>query len=367
MERGLLVGIAALRWVAWALMVPVVLASRDGLARPWLAWGLVALTLAVTVALTVELRRNPATLLRTDVVVAELFVAAVLAVAGGWAYEAGDAFASTRVIGSAWPLAVILTAGVAGGPWVGGGAGLVVGAARFANPLANGVALDAIKGANAWSIASTALLFVLAGVVAGVVVQYLRRADRAITDARAREDVARTLHDGVLQTLAVIERRASDADLAQLAREQERELREYLFGFSDPSALAGAAEIGRPLRKAAARFEDVFGGRAQVVLAPDLPPLPTPAVEALAGAVGESLTNAGKHGGASSVTVYAEPAGESTVFCSVNDDGVGFDPDEIDEGVGIQRSIRERIERRGGRVEIESRPGVGVEVRLWIG
>lgn len=360
-------GIAALRWVAWALMAAVVLASRADLDRPWLAGGLVALTLAVTVALTHELRRHPATLLRADVIVGELAVAAFLAVAGGWAYEAGDPFASTRVIGSAWPLAVVLTAGVAGGPWAGGGAGLAIGVARFANPIANGVSPDAIKGANAWSIASTALLFVLAGVITGVVVEYLRRADRAIADARAREEVARTLHDGVLQTLAVIERRATDADLAQLAREQDRELREYLFGFADPTVLDGAAEIGRPLRRAAGRFEDVFGGRARVVLAPDLPSLPAAAVEALLGAVGESLTNAGKHGAARGVTVYAEPAGESTVFCSVKDDGAGFDPATTGEGVGIQRSIRERIERRGGRVEIESRPGEGTEVRLWIG
>ena len=37
-------------------------------------------------------------------------------------------------------------------------------------------------------------------------------------------------------------------------------------------------------------------------------------VDALAGAVSEALANAGKHGGARNVTVYAEPDGQGRVF-----------------------------------------------------
>ena len=85
---------------------------------------------------------------------------------------------------------------------------------------------------------------------------------------QAREEVARTLHDGVLQTLAVVQRRATDPDLARLARDQERELREYLFG-AEPAG----GELGPRLRQAAARFEDHFEARAQVIVADDLPKL----------------------------------------------------------------------------------------------
>jgi signal transduction histidine kinase len=102
-----------------------------------------------------------------------------------------------------------------------------------------------------------------------------------------------------------------------------------------------------------------------VVLAPDTPDLPPRTVEALAGAVGEALANAGKHGGAATVTVYAEPL-DGELFCSVKDDGGGFDPAATDEGTGLRRSVRGRIGDVGGRVEVDSRPGRGAEVRCWV-
>ncbi len=132
----------------------------------------------------------------------------------------------------------------------------------------------------------------------------------------------------------------------------------FLFG----TAPAGG-ELGPQLRAAAARFEDRFGGRASVVVADDLPEPATAVVTALVGAVAEALTNAGKHGEAPHVTVYVEPAEDGGVFCSVKDDGHGFDG--AAEGVGIQRSIRGRLAEVGGRVGIDGNPGRGTEVRLW--
>jgi signal transduction histidine kinase len=34
--------------------------------------------------------------------------------------------------------------------------------------------------------------------------------------------------------------------------------------------------------------------------------------------------------------------------------------------VGLPRSIRARMAEVGGRVEIDSRPGRGAEVRIWV-
>jgi signal transduction histidine kinase len=199
--------------------------------------------------------------------------------------------------------------------------------------------------------------------VAGFVTARLRTAERRISLAQAREEVARTLHDGVLQTLAVVQRRTEDPDIVRLAHEQERELREFLFG--TPGAVGGGGDLGTRLRAAAARFEDRYGGTARVVLAPDTPTLPPAVVEALTGAVGEALANAGKHGGTGTVTVFAEPL-DGELFCSVKDDGAGFDPDATPEGAGLQRSVRGRIAEVGGRVEIDGRPGRGTEVRCWV-
>jgi hypothetical protein len=92
-----------------------------------------------------------------------------------------------------------------------------------------------------------------------------------------------------------------------MAREQERDLREFLFDAGPAADRGGAADVGPRLRAAAARFEDAYGGRVDVVLAPDLPHLDGARADALAGAVGEALNNAGKHGRATRVTVYAEP------------------------------------------------------------
>ncbi|MGH9277835.1 MAG: sensor histidine kinase, partial [Acidimicrobiales bacterium] len=212
----------------------------------------------------------------------------------------------------------------------------------------------------------TTVFYALGGFAGGYLARLLRRAEREISAARAREEVARTLHDGVLQTLAVVERRATDPALSRMARQQERELREYLFGVAPAQAALGGGDLGVGLRAVASRFEESFGGRVDVIVADDVPSLPGPVGEALVGAVGEALINAGKHGAAAKVTVYVEPADDGGVFCSVKDDGRGFDPASTDERFGMSRSIRGRMAEVGGRVEVTSRPGDGAEVCLWI-
>jgi signal transduction histidine kinase len=66
------------------------------------------------------------------------------------------------------------------------------------------------------------------------------------------------------------------------------------------------------------------------------------------------------------VVVYVEEDDDRRVFCSVKDDGPGFDPATTPPGVGISRSIRGRVEGIGGTVEIAASPGAGTEVRLWV-
>ena len=362
MERSALQGLAAFRWGAWLWMATVLLVSRDQLERPWLALGLVGMALVVTAADTFLLRTNPAALCRPGPVAAELAVGAMLVLCDGVAYGSGHAFSTSQSLGSVWPLTGILGVGVAFGPMAAAGSGVLIGLARIGAVLTNGASID--TGGRALSVTNTMVFYALGGAAAGYLARLLRRAEAEISAARAREEVARTLHDGVLQTLAVVERRATDPALARLAREQERELRDWLFGSAAPAGVV--ADVGTALRAAAARFEDSFGGRAQVLVADDLPQLDPAAVAALTGAAGEAMVNAGKHGRASKVQVYVEPDETGGVFCSVKDDGGGFDPVSTVEGIGLSRSIRGRVSEVGGRVEVVSAPGDGTEVLLWL-
>jgi signal transduction histidine kinase len=362
MERSVLQGLAAFRWGAWLWMATVLLVSRHDLERPWLALALAGVALAVTVAGTVRLRDNPSALCRPGPVLTELAVGILLILGDGVAYGEGHAFSTSQSLGSVWPLAGILSMGVAMGPLAAAGAGVLIGIARLGAILANGAAID--TGGRTLSVINTVVFYALGGAAAGYLARLLRRAEDEISAARAREEVARTLHDGVLQSLAVVERRATDPALSRLARDQERELRDWLFGSAAHAEVV--ADVGSALRAAAARFEEAFGGRASVLVADDLPPLEAPVVAALTGAAGEAMVNAGKHGRAAKVQVYVEPDDAGGVFCSVKDDGAGFDPAATVEGIGLSRSIRGRVSEVGGRVEIVSAPGDGTEVLLWL-
>jgi signal transduction histidine kinase len=348
-------------------MVVVLASHRDALARPLLAWLLVGAALAWTIAATVLLRVNEAALERLPAIICELSIGVALGISGGLVYaqtsDPGIAFSSVRTLGFAWPIAGVVSAGIVLGTGPGVAAGLVVAAPRVFAPVVNGITFGDYRNGKWFSIISTLLLYALAGGLAGHIAELLRRAQDEVAAARARERVARTLHDGVLQTLAVIERRSDDPRLARLAREQERELREFLFSTNGSTD----HDLGTRLRAVARRFEQVFAGRTDVVIAPDLPKLDPIRVDALASAVGEALTNAGKHGAAQRVTVFAEPFDDgSGVICSVHDDGCGFDTTVVNEGIGLTRSIRGCIGEVGGRVDVASRPGAGTEVRLWL-
>ncbi|MDX6324292.1 MAG: hypothetical protein QOK15_646 [Nocardioidaceae bacterium] len=178
--------------------------------------------------------------------------------------------------------------------------------------------------------------------------------------SQERADVAAHLHDSVLQTLALIQRSADDpAQVARLARAQERDLREWMYG----GAAAGTATtLAGAVRAAAADVEDQHGVPVEVVTVGDAST--SGPLGALVAATREAMVNAARHSGAAKIDVYVEVAGtEVEVF--VRDRGHGFDPAAVPEDrLGVRNSIVDRMRRHGGRAAVTSTLGRGTEVRL---
>jgi signal transduction histidine kinase/phage shock protein PspC (stress-responsive transcriptional regulator) len=179
--------------------------------------------------------------------------------------------------------------------------------------------------------------------------------------SQERAEVAAHLHDSVLQTLALMQKRAGEPDeVAQLARRQERELRSWLAGGDPPRP---AERLADALRAAAEEVEEAHGALVDAIVVGDAPL--DERSEALVAAAREALTNAAKFASdAGPVHLYAEiENGAARVF--IDDRGPGFDPKAIpDDRRGVRESIIGRMQRHGGRVEIRSGPGEGTEVEL---
>ena len=209
-------------------------------------------------------------------------------------------------------------------------------------------------------------MLALAG-LAIVLAPWLHRSRSALNQARAekvradaRADMAAHLHDSVLQTLAMIQRQADDPKAVQkLARRQERELRNWLYGDELPEATLKAA-----LTSAAAEVEDERGVPVELVTVGDCDT--SDSIQALVRAAREAMVNAAKHSGADKIDVYAE-VDEESVEVFVRDRGNGFDADAVAEDrMGVKGSIVDRMARHGGTATIRSAPGDGTEVRLEI-
>jgi signal transduction histidine kinase len=81
----------------------------------------------------------------------------------------------------------------------------------------------------------------------------------------------------------------------------------------------------------------------------------------------ESMTNVIRHAQAQTVRVILNVS-EACVQLRVEDDGRGFDPDQVDISDGRQRlgllGIKERVEVLGGSFEVYSTPGQGTIIHL---
>jgi signal transduction histidine kinase len=228
---------------------------------------------------------------------------------------------------------------------------------------ASGQPLQAVRNA----LVPAFLLLVGLGVIAG---PWLLRLNNDLSEERnarirseERADIAAHLHDSVLQTLAIIQRRADQPkEVVTLARRQERELRAWLYDGTQVRTDGQAQSIGEAIEAAADDVERDFGVRIDVVKVGDCPV--DQRTEALVAAAREAMVNSAKHSGVEDISVYLE-ASSDEVELFVRDRGAGFDEVTVAaDRRGLRDSIRGRVEKLGGEVRVHSEIGVGTEVQF---
>ncbi|HUZ19421.1 MAG TPA: PAS domain S-box protein [Acidimicrobiales bacterium] len=204
----------------------------------------------------------------------------------------------------------------------------------------------------------------------------VRQLLRAQEQERAR--IADDVHDDPLQSiiavsiqLQILASRVEDPAQMSLVEAMRRstaasieQLRALLFELHPPALQLGG--LLESLREYLRRYEGIGGPKVRVEGHLDSDASPEEAM-VLFRVAREALANVHKHAAASDVSVLVTEA-DGGVEVVVTDDGVGFDTggENLAPGhVGLA-SARERAERVGGRVEVESSPGNGTRVRAWI-
>ena len=359
----ILKALAVARWLTWLWMAGILVFTdtETKVRHPVVGWVAVGVALAVAVAGTVLLRRSPERLLHAPFVIAEVGLAVGLSIVDGYVFEPGHVFETSQSIATQWPLIAMATVGVAYGPVIAGLSGLLIGPAEWAGAELN--LFDAWSTPEIVSIVATSLFFGACGVVFGWQARLLKRVEGEIADRRARDEVGRVLHDTVLQTLALVERRSagSDPELATAARQADQDLRAFLFG----SVGRAVADLETRVRAEVERVRSGHETPVTVSVLDDGCRLPERHQELVARAIGEAVANALEHAVANRVVVYVETDHDGHVFASVDDDGMGFDPATPRSTHGIDESVLARIGSIGGRVEISSSIGSGTEVCIW--
>ena len=192
---------------------------------------------------------------------------------------------------------------------------------------------------------------------------------REIREAERRR-IARDLHDVVLQDLmgALQGMQAAQIEAEKPGLEQEiaalrravGSLRNAIYDLrlekEQPfvRAVESLVELNRqltPEREIRLTVRDGFP-----------PELPDGADVELLRVLQEALVNARRHSAARRVEVILSTE-RRVVQAEVADDGRGFDPASVQEGLGIS-GMRERASALGGRLEIESAPGEGTSVKV---
>jgi signal transduction histidine kinase len=193
-----------------------------------------------------------------------------------------------------------------------------------------------------------------------------------------RQKLARELHDSVSQILYGISLGVHTArtlldrdpglvaepldDVLSLAKAGLAEMRALIFELR-PESLETEGLVSALAKQAAA-----LHARHDIPIETDLcaePELPLKVKQELYRVAQEALHNTIKHAQASQVYIRLDQTAEA-IFLEIRDNGAGFDTQESFPGHLGLLSMRERLEKIGGELSIESSPGQGTHVHAQV-
>lgn len=385
-RRTLWTGLLVFRWVffAWMLVAAIAVVVRHDrpIASDVLAWFGVSAAGAWTVWLTLDDHQE-----RVETPYVDLALAIGLILASSLVVPQGE------VVGGpfyavAYPSNAALLWGAAKGPVGGLFAGVILSAALVLGRPLNGI--DLANADEIFRLANGSVYYLAAGVATGVfsmlfdkwAVAFQRVTDDALrareraSKLAERQSLAREIHDSVLHGLLLIVRRGSQvldedsvsrrdvAALTEMAREQERALRELVL--REPEDVPeGQVSLRERIEQIAAGVD----GIPVTVSAVDHVALPIDKANELAAMIEQALDNVVRHASATRAGIFLDRAGND-VIVSVRDNGTGFVYEEAvlkaAGKVGILRSMKGRIQDLSGTMRIESAPGLGTEVQFHV-
>jgi signal transduction histidine kinase len=219
----------------------------------------------------------------------------------------------------------------------------------------------------------------LLAVTAGAAVATLRLQERLRRAAlqEDRERIARDLHDSIIQDLFAIGLglqtamghidhdtetvRTRISDAVDRLDDTIGALRRYIFDLRPP--VWARPSLSTEIRRLVADLSEPYGVDVGVEIdcPPDTPEAPL--TDHIVAVVKESVSNALRHSGATTIDVRVACDG-NRVLVNVADDGAGFDPDGEHGGLGL-RNLTRRVGAVGGEYVLDTAPGQGTVVTVW--
>ena len=331
------------------------------------AWGVLAAMIAWTVISTLayaDPARRTRLLLGADLVLTAAVLLSTSVLQTSPALHLG-----VMPVTATWLAGPALAWAVAGGAGWGAAAAVVLGGCTvlLREPLGGKYASTTLDGP---------VVLLMAAMLVGYVATLSTRAERALQRAteleaasRERERLARSIHDSVLQVLAMVQRRGAEAggeaaEIGRLAGQQEAALRTLI---SD----GGAAGVPAGERDLSAVLARESSGLVSVVTPAEPVLLHEQTVAETSAAVRAAIDNVRQHCGATAKAWVLVDDEGSAVTITIRDDGPGIPPGRLDEAaaegrLGVSQSITGRMRDLGGGADIASTPATGTEVRLRV-